>query len=167
MNYRHVPSLPEPIAAFVAATNLHDLEALLATFVDDALVNDQFQEYWGKQAICIWATHEIIGASLHMAVMDSYEHYGHVIVCANVDGTFSVRELKTPPNIQKYYRIVCFNAFAASDICVITVSTEQFNTLAMSSREHLKRYASSNITRCSVGRCRTASAIRLLRSAGT
>ena len=53
MNSRHVPSLPEPIAALVAATNVYDLDALLATCVDDALVNDQFQEYWGKQAICI------------------------------------------------------------------------------------------------------------------
>jgi len=53
MNSRHVPSLPEPIATFVATTNSLDLDALLATFVDDALVNDQFQEYWGKQAICI------------------------------------------------------------------------------------------------------------------
>jgi hypothetical protein len=83
MNSRHVPSLPEPIATFVAATNSLDLDALLATFVDDALVNDQFQEYWGKQAICIWAMREIIGSSLHMTVVDSGEHYGHVIVRAS------------------------------------------------------------------------------------
>ena len=103
MNSRHVPSLPEPIAAFVAATNLHDLDALLATFVDNALVNDQFQEYWGKQAICIWATHEIIGASLHMAVVDSSEHYGHVIVRANIDGTFDKRGLPDPLQLDFYF----------------------------------------------------------------
>jgi hypothetical protein len=103
MNARHVPKLPEPIAAFVAATNLHDLDALLATFVDDALVNDQFQEYWGRQAICIWATREIVGASLHMAVVDSSEHYGHVIVRANIDGTFDKRGLPDPLQLDFYF----------------------------------------------------------------
>jgi hypothetical protein len=74
--------------------------------------------------------------------------------------------MRSTPSARNIYRIKCLNAFVPSDICVITVSTEQFNTLAMSSREHLKRYASSNITRCSVGRCASASAIRVLRSAG-
>ena len=103
MNSHHVPVLPEPIAAFVAATNLHDLDALLATFVDDALVNDQFQEYWGKQDICNWATREIIGTSLHMVVVESREHYGHVIVRANIDGTFDKRGLPDPLQLDFYF----------------------------------------------------------------
>jgi len=37
--------LPIPIAAYVLATNTFDLEALMATFADDALVNDQLCEY--------------------------------------------------------------------------------------------------------------------------
>ena len=103
MNTRHVPGLPEPIAAFVAATNLHDLDALLATLDDDALVNDQFQEYWGKQAICIWATREVIGASLQMTVVDSLEHHGHVIVRANIDGAFDKRGLPDPLPLDFYF----------------------------------------------------------------
>jgi SnoaL-like protein len=103
MNSRHVPSLPEPIAAFVAATNSLDLDALLATFVDDALVNDQFQEYWGKPAICIWAMREIIDSSLHMTVVDSSEHYGHVIVRANIDGSFDKRGLPDPLQLDFYF----------------------------------------------------------------
>jgi hypothetical protein len=103
MNSRHVPSLPEPIATFVAATNSLALDALLATFLDDALVNDQFQEYWGKQAICTWAMREIIGSSLHMTVVDSTEHYGHVIVRANIDGTFDKRGLPDPLQLDFYF----------------------------------------------------------------
>ena len=41
-------SLPPPVAAFVEATNRVDLEQLMATFADDALVNDQLRDYWGK-----------------------------------------------------------------------------------------------------------------------
>jgi hypothetical protein len=32
------------------ATNSFDLEQLMATFAEDALVNDQLRDYWGKPA---------------------------------------------------------------------------------------------------------------------
>jgi hypothetical protein len=41
-------SLPPLVAAFVEATNSFDLDRLLTTFADDALVNDQLRDYWGK-----------------------------------------------------------------------------------------------------------------------
>ena len=44
-------TLPAPVAAYIHATNACDLRALLTTFVDDALVNDQLQDYWGREAI--------------------------------------------------------------------------------------------------------------------
>ena len=61
----HPPNgrLPPLVAAYVEATNSFDLEGLLATFVDDALVNDQLRDYWGKPAIREWAARDIIGAS--------------------------------------------------------------------------------------------------------
>src|SRR6202795_2336084 len=51
--FRHpsdVRALPRPVVAYVAATNAFDLDRLLATFADDALVNDQLRDYWGKAA---------------------------------------------------------------------------------------------------------------------
>ena len=39
------PTLPPVVAAYVEATNSFDLEGLLATFADDALVNDQLRDY--------------------------------------------------------------------------------------------------------------------------
>ena len=47
--------LSRTVAAYVEATNSFDLEGLLATFADDALVNDQLRDYWGKPAIREWA----------------------------------------------------------------------------------------------------------------
>ena len=44
-------ALPPLIAAYVEATNGFDLVRLMATFVEDALVNDQLRDYWGKPAI--------------------------------------------------------------------------------------------------------------------
>jgi hypothetical protein len=88
--------LPPPVAAYVEATNSFDLEALLATFADDALVNDQLRDYWGKPAIREWAARDIIGARLTIDVTTVIEHYGNVIVTANVGGKFDMTGLPDP-----------------------------------------------------------------------
>jgi hypothetical protein len=90
------PILPPAIAAYVRTTNSADLEGLLATFVDDAHVNDQLCEHWGKQAIREWAAREIIDAEMTMHVVSAVEHYGHAIVTANINGNFDSRGLPDP-----------------------------------------------------------------------
>jgi hypothetical protein len=88
--------VPPPVAAYVVATNSFDLERLLATFADDAHVNDQLQDHWGKPSIREWAARDIIGESLTMDVTAIVEHYGNFIVTANVDGKFDMRGLPDP-----------------------------------------------------------------------
>jgi hypothetical protein len=88
--------LSPPVAAYVEATNSFDLEGLLALFADDALVNDQLRDYWRKPAIREWAACDIIGRSLTMDVTTVIEHYGNLIVTANVAGTFDMRGLPDP-----------------------------------------------------------------------
>jgi hypothetical protein len=61
-------SLPPLVAAFVDAANSFDLERLMVTFADDALVNDQLRDYWGKTAIRDWAERDIIGERLTIAI---------------------------------------------------------------------------------------------------
>jgi hypothetical protein len=101
---RHsMPSLPPAVMAYVRATNSFDLEGLLATLVDDALVNDQLRDYWGKEAIREWAEREIIGARLTMYVVNAVEHYGHVIVTANINGEFDRRGLPDPLVLAFYF----------------------------------------------------------------
>jgi hypothetical protein len=89
-------ALPPLVAAYVEATNSFDLERLLATFADDALVNDQLRDHWGKSAIREWAEHDIIGVRLTMDVTEVVEHYGSFIVMANVDGNYDKRGLPDP-----------------------------------------------------------------------
>jgi hypothetical protein len=59
-------ALPPPVAAHVEATNSFDRERLMATFAEDALVNDQLRDYWGTPTIGEWAKRDIIGESLTM-----------------------------------------------------------------------------------------------------
>jgi hypothetical protein len=88
--------LSPPVAAYVEATNSFNLEGLLALFADDAFVNDQLRDYWRKPAIREWAACDIIGQSLTMDVKTVIEHYGNLIVTANVGGTFDMRGLPDP-----------------------------------------------------------------------
>ena len=46
--------LPPPVAAYIKPTNDHDSVAFLASFTEDALVNDIQREFWGKAAIGKW-----------------------------------------------------------------------------------------------------------------
>ena len=95
--------LPPPVDAYVRATNAGDLDALMATFANDALVNDQLCDHWGKDAIRDWAARDIIGERLRMRVVGSVEHYGQVIVTAQVDGAFDKRGLPDPLVLTFYF----------------------------------------------------------------
>ena len=102
---RSCAALPPPIAAYVDATNNFDLDRLLGVFADDALVNDQLRDYWGKPAIREWAARDIIGESLTMDVTTVVEHHGNFIVTANVAGTFDKRGLPDPLVLAFYFTL--------------------------------------------------------------
>ena len=42
------------VAEHIAAVNAFDEDAIVATFADDALVNDVHREFWGTEAIRRW-----------------------------------------------------------------------------------------------------------------
>ncbi|MFZ6648599.1 hypothetical protein ACO0LO_22945 [Undibacterium sp. TJN25] len=96
-------TFPTAVAAFVGATNSGNLVQLLDTFADDALVNDQLCEYWGKPAIAEWAARDIIGDQLSMSVVKIVEHYGTTIVTANIDGNYDKRGLPEPLVLAFYF----------------------------------------------------------------
>jgi hypothetical protein len=89
-------AISPPVAAYVEATNGLDLEGLLALFADDALVNDQLCDYWGKPAIRQWAARDLVAQNLTMEVTTLIEHYGNFIVTANVRGKFDMTGLPDP-----------------------------------------------------------------------
>ena len=96
-------ALPPPVAAYVEATNSFEIERLLATFAEDALVNDQLRDYWGKSAIREWSKRDIIGERLTMNVTKVINHYGNCIVTANVDGDYDKRGLPDPLVLAFYF----------------------------------------------------------------
>jgi ketosteroid isomerase-like protein len=103
IDFHQSPDLPLPVDTFVRATNSGDLEVLLATFVDDALVNDQLCDYWGKEAIREWAIRHVVGERLAIHVVSKVDHYGHCILMAHVDGEFDKRGLPFPLVLAFYF----------------------------------------------------------------
>jgi hypothetical protein len=96
-------TLPFLVKEYVEATNSRDLERLLTLFADDALVNDQLRDYWGKPAIRGWAEQDIVGERLTMSVTKVVEHYGNFILTADVDGNFDKRGLPDPLVLAFYF----------------------------------------------------------------
>jgi hypothetical protein len=96
-------AFPPLITAYVEATNSFDIERLMETFVEDALVNDQLRDYWGKPAIREWAERDIIGERLTMNVTKVINHYGNFITTAIVDGNYDKRGLPDPLVLAFYF----------------------------------------------------------------
>jgi ketosteroid isomerase-like protein len=97
------PDMPPPVAAFVRSTNAGDLEGLMAVFCEDAMVNDDLQERWGKAAIRKWAEHEFIGERVSIFVVECIEQRLIAIVNAHVDGDFDQRGLPYPLVLTFYF----------------------------------------------------------------
>jgi ketosteroid isomerase-like protein len=91
-----VSDLPPPVAAYIAATNGFDLDALMATFAEGALVNDHRSEFRGRDAIRDWAAREIIGDRVTMQVIDATRRGESAAVVAMVDGNFDKAGLPDP-----------------------------------------------------------------------
>ena len=100
-----VPELPAAVADFVRATNAFDLDALVDTFAEDALVNDQFTTYVGKKSVREWADGAMIGDRVTMHVVDVVRHYECCIVGANVDGEFDKAGLPDPFALTFYFSL--------------------------------------------------------------
>jgi len=97
--------LPPLVAAFVEATNSFDVDRLIDIFADDALVNDQLRDYWGKAAIRRWAERDVVGEKLTIAVTKVVKHYDNFVVTADIDGNFDKRGLPDPLVLAFYFTL--------------------------------------------------------------
>ena len=96
------PRLPAPVATFVSALNAGDADAVVESFADGALVNDELQEYWNRQAIAEWATRQV-GQRFSLQVRRIVRNGDHTVVAADVDGTFDKRGLPDPLVLTFYF----------------------------------------------------------------
>jgi hypothetical protein len=79
-------AVPEPVARLLEAANANDVDAFLAAFVDQGVVDDWGREFIGTAAIRSWSDREFIGQRVSLDVR-SVELDGEVtVVTAKVGG---------------------------------------------------------------------------------
>jgi ketosteroid isomerase-like protein len=82
-------TLPEPLAAYFAAQNRHDIDAMLDNFAVDAEVKDEGEERRGRDAIRAWmeeTTRKYRPTALVVAIEDQG---GTTVVSVLISGTFA------------------------------------------------------------------------------
>ena len=93
------------VAEHVAAVNAQDEEAIVATFADDAFVNDDHREFWGADAIRRWLAKEIVGDKVTLEVTEVIDHYGETIVRGRYDGEFDKTDLPDELILTNYFTV--------------------------------------------------------------
>jgi ketosteroid isomerase-like protein len=98
-------NLLAPVSAYIAATNSFDIEALMATFAEDALVNDHRNEFDSRDAIRNWAQREIVDDRVTMRVTGSTCRGNTAAVTAKIDGNFDKTGLPDPLVLTFYFSV--------------------------------------------------------------
>jgi ketosteroid isomerase-like protein len=101
----NITGLETVIAEHIAAVNAHDEDAIMATFADDALVNDARREFWGTEAIRRWVAKEMTGDHVTIEVTEVIDHYGDTIVRGRYDGTFDKASLPDELVLTNYFTV--------------------------------------------------------------
>jgi len=97
--------VPVAVAEYIDASNAFDGERLIATFADDALVNDARREFWGVREIKRWADREVIGDRVTMDVTEVVQHRGEFIVRGLMDGDFDRSNLPDELILTHYFTV--------------------------------------------------------------
>jgi len=93
------------VAEHIAAVNALDTDAIVATFAEDAYVNDARREFAGIEAIRRWVAKEMVGDKVSIDVREVLDHYGDTIVRGSYDGTFDKTNLPEEIVLSNYFSV--------------------------------------------------------------
>ena len=93
------------IADHIKAVNAFDTDAIVATFAEDAYVNDNRREIAGINAIRRFMAKEIVGDRVTMEVREVIDHYGDTIVRARWDGNYDKTNLPDELVVSSYFSV--------------------------------------------------------------
>ena len=93
------------VAEHLRAVNDFDADAIVATFADDAYVNDARREIRGIDAIRAWVNKEMAGDSVTIEPVEVIDHYGDTIVRGRYDGTYDKSNLPDELIMSNYFSV--------------------------------------------------------------
>jgi hypothetical protein len=99
-------ALAPVLAEHIAAVNAFDEDAIVATFADNALLNDVHRgEFWGREAIRGWVARELVGDRVTVAVTEVLDHDGDTIVRGRYDGDYDKTNLPDELILTNYFTV--------------------------------------------------------------
>jgi ketosteroid isomerase-like protein len=98
-------SLPPVVADYIAAVNDFDEDRIVATFADDAVVNDARREFWGADEIRKWVIKEFLDDHVTMDVTEVIGHHAMTVVRARYDGEYDKTNLPEELILTNYFHI--------------------------------------------------------------
>ena len=98
-------ALDPVIAAHIAAVNSFDVDAIMDTFADDALVNDVAREFWGLEHIRAFVTKELAGDHVTMEPVEALDNAGMWCVRCRYEGDYDKTGLPDPLIMTNYMRV--------------------------------------------------------------
>jgi hypothetical protein len=93
------------VAEHIRSVNAFDIDAIMATFADDAYVNDNRREIVGIGAIRRWVEKEIVGDHVTIEVREVLDRYGDTIVRGAYDGTYDKTKLPKELILSNYFTV--------------------------------------------------------------
>ena len=93
------------VAEHIRAVNDFDADAIVATFAEDAYVNDARREIHGIDAIRAWVNKEMVGDSVTIEPVEVLDHYGDTIVRGRYDGSYDKSNLPDELILSNYFSV--------------------------------------------------------------
>jgi hypothetical protein len=98
-------ALDPVLVEHLRAVNAFDLDAIVATFAADALVNDARREFWGIEAIRAWVEKEMVGDKVTLDVVEVLNHRDQILVRARYDGEYDKTNLPGELIMTNYFTV--------------------------------------------------------------
>ena len=93
------------VVEHIDAINTGDTDRAVATFTEDAYVNDNHREFVGIDAIRRWVAKEMVGDKVTIDVREVFDHYGDTVVRGVYDGTFDRTNLPDDIVLTNYFSV--------------------------------------------------------------
>ena len=93
------------VAEHIRAVNAFDIDAIVATFAEDAYVNDNRREIVGIKAIRRWVEKEIVGDHVTIEVREVLDRHGDTTVRGAYDGEYDKTNLPKELILSNYFKV--------------------------------------------------------------
>jgi hypothetical protein len=99
-------TLDPAITAHITAINSFDVDEIMHTFADDALVNDFSREFWGTDHIRAFIAKEFVGDRVTMEPVEVVDNAGMWCVRCRYEGNYDKTGLPDPLVMTNYFRLL-------------------------------------------------------------